>query len=175
MKKINYTKAVGDINRTLLLYFCNLESGEIKSLEDFMAAGDLENLKGLIEFEYTEIFDAKELKNVSIPTAQKYTVVYNENKYVPLINIITMSETDNTMVYHRYIYEKKNSDVLDEHIVNLLEKSSRKFVQSKETSTEENIMIPGLKYYFSVVIDRDKEIIKKYLDGTIQEYASDNL
>lgn len=172
MKKITFKKSAkfNSQNTREFLYFCDLRDGEIKPFEALCKKSEFEILNFNIDFEYVEQFDTKELKTSEILVSTIHTVIFNETIFVPIINFIFMSNSDNLMAYHRYIFEKNDSPKIDKHIVTLLEKCSKKFVQNNETCNEENNMIPGLNYYFSASIDRDVDIIKKYLtEGKIEE------
>lgn len=170
IKFINYCKEYPNfVEDRKFLYFCDIRTGEIKSAADLMTENESYIFHYEIVFNYNEIFDTINLRTNQIPVSQSHEVMYDENIFIPLINIISSSETDISMVYHRYIYEKKDSPLLDIPIRNLLMESSKKFIQNKETCEEENIMIPGLNYYFSVIINRDTNIFEKYLGSKIRD------
>ena len=172
MKKITFKKSGKFSSQDFreFLYFCDLRNGEIKPFEALCKKSEYERLNFNIDFEYLEHFDAKEMKTSENLISTNYTIIFDDTIFIPIINFISMSNSDNLMAYHRYIFEKNDSPKIDKHIVTLLEKCSKKFVQNSETCNEENDMIPGLNYYFSASIDRDVDIIKKYLtEGKIEE------
>lgn len=172
MKKITFKKLANFSSQNIreFLYFCDLRDGEIKPFEALYKESEFKILNFNMDFDYIEHFCTKELKSTEKLISTNYTVIFDETIFVPIINFIFMSNSDNLMAYHRYIFEKMDSPKIDKHIVTLLEKCSKQFVQNNETCKEENNMIPGINYYFSALIDRDIDIIKKYLkDGKIED------
>lgn len=170
IKFINYCKEYPNfVEDRKFLYFCDIRTGEIESASDLMTENESYIFHYEIVFNYNEIFDTINLRTNQIPVSQSHEVMYDENIFIPLINIISSSETDISMVYHRYIYEKEDSEKLDEIIREKLVVAANTFVQTKETGPEGNRMIEGCSYYYNMIVAREREIIKNYLYGKIYD------
>lgn len=172
MKEIKFTKQKHnvDIDKTTFLYFCDLRTGEIKPYPSFVKDNKFEEFSFGVDFEYDETCAMPSMMPAEpILIAEHYTVTYNEEFFVPLIVLYIHSETDIFMVYHRYIYEKEDSEKLDEIIREKLVVAANKFVQTKETGPEGNRMIEGCSYYYNMIVAREREIIKNYLYGKIYD------